>query len=49
MTEVNWTDVICGKVKKKKKIVEALKTNAKISDFYLGITREPPEGFTAAV
>ena len=48
MTEVNWTDVLCGKVKKKK-IVEALKTNAKISDFYLGITREPPEGFTAAV
>ena len=27
--------------------MEALKTNAKISDFYLGITREPPEGFTA--
>ena len=40
--------VICGK-KVSNKIVEALKNHAKMSSFYLGIPREPPEGFTDAV
>ena len=35
-------------VKLKKKIVEALKNHAKMSNFYLGIARVSPEGFTAA-
>lgn len=40
--------VTCGK-KVSNKIVEALKNRAKMSSFYLGIPREPLEGFTDAV
>lgn len=40
--------VVCCK-QVESKVVDALENRAKLSMFYLGITREPLEGFVAAV
>lgn len=41
-------NVVCG-TEVENKIMEALKIHARMSRFYLGITRKPPEGLTAVV